>query len=74
MTIVADGGDNRATTQSSFTNITTNTWAHSQMFGFFRKLFDEKTFPLVQITFKIKWEIFFFNCLSTSKKPPRFFF
>ena len=35
-------GDNRASTQSSFTHVTTNTWAHSQVFGFFRKKFRRK--------------------------------
>ena len=29
-------GDNRASTQSSFTKITIRTWAHSKVFGFFR--------------------------------------
>ena len=33
------GGDNKASTQSSFTHVTTNTWAHSEVFGFFRKFF-----------------------------------
>ena len=37
--IIRGGGDNRASTQSSFTHVTTNTWAHSEVFGFFRKIF-----------------------------------
>ena len=31
--------DNRALRQSSFTHFTTNIWAHSEVFGFFRKKF-----------------------------------
>ena len=38
-------GDNRASMQSSFTHVTTNTWAHSQVFGFFRKFFRWKEMP-----------------------------
>ena len=38
-TLCIGGGDNRASTQSSFTHVTTNTWAHSEVFGFFRKNF-----------------------------------
>ena len=38
-TTVCCFGDNRASTQSSFTNVTTNTWAQSHVFDFFRKVF-----------------------------------
>ena len=34
--LVIAPGDNMALTQSSFTHVTTNTWAYSQVFGFFK--------------------------------------
>ena len=42
---IVASSDNRASTQSRFTHVTTNTWARSKVFGFFRFIFGWKKMP-----------------------------
>ena len=71
--VTVGSGDNRASTQLSFTHVTSNTWAHSEVFGFFRKFFlMKKCIPPGQITFwKYNGKSIFFTFLNTDRNASK---
>ena len=66
------GGHNRAATELSFGHVTTNTWAYSGVFCFFR-IFCHKICPHPNHFLKIQWEIHFFKRHFLERNAPNFF-